>query len=216
MPTTTKKGHYKYVQTMEANANVQDQEGEGYDNTSILQHIIPIQTTPATDPTHARDSMVYNMGQEVLSICPLNIYFSLYISCLMWVLIFLQETGNVGTNRSYGPLSGESTFVVAARDSIPSAKIKQTTVTMRRRGRAKSTTMSRGRGRSTGQTQGRGRKRKTSTEDARTSNHIEPILDLNAFSQPDEVVVTQGAPARCCDFECTSYTERCIFDNQLV
>jgi hypothetical protein len=55
---------------------------------------------------------------------------------------------NVGTNRSYGPLPEESTFVAAARDSIPSAKIKQTTVTMRRRGRAKSTTMSRGRERS--------------------------------------------------------------------
>jgi hypothetical protein len=61
-----KKGHYKYVQTNPANEDVQDQDREGYDDTSILQHIIPIQTNPSTDPTHARDSMVYNMGQEVL------------------------------------------------------------------------------------------------------------------------------------------------------
>jgi hypothetical protein len=67
-PTTTKKGHYKYVQTEQANESVQNQERERYDDTFMLQHIIPIQTNSATEPTHARDSMVYNMGQEVLSI----------------------------------------------------------------------------------------------------------------------------------------------------
>jgi hypothetical protein len=55
---------------------------------------------------------------------------------------------HVGTNRSYGPLPGESAFVVAARDSIPSANIKRTTTTVRERGGAKATTGSRGRGRS--------------------------------------------------------------------
>jgi hypothetical protein len=137
------------------------------------------------------------------------------ISCLICTLILLQERGNVGTNRSYGPLPGESTFVGAARDSIPAAKVRQTTVTVRGRGRAKSTS-ARGRGRSTGQTQGRGRKRKPTSEDARASTHSEPIPDLNAPSQADEVVVTQGAPTRCCEFECTSYSERCIFNNQPV
>jgi hypothetical protein len=34
------------------------------------------------------------------------------ISYLICTLILLQERGNVGTNRSYGPLPGESTFVV--------------------------------------------------------------------------------------------------------
>jgi hypothetical protein len=62
-PTTTKKGNYKYMQIDQANENVQDQDREGYDDTSMLQHIIPIQTNPATNPTHARDNMVCNMGQ---------------------------------------------------------------------------------------------------------------------------------------------------------
>jgi hypothetical protein len=123
---------------------------------------------------------------------------------------------HVGTNRSYGPLPGESAFVDAARDSIPFANIRQTTTTVRGIGGAKATTGSRGRGRSIhkGKEEMQLKKGKTNTKDARTSNHNEPILDLNALSQPDEVVITQGAPARCSDFECTSYRERCIFDNQ--
>jgi hypothetical protein len=31
-----KKGHYKYVQTNPANEDIQDQDREGYDDTSIL------------------------------------------------------------------------------------------------------------------------------------------------------------------------------------
>ncbi|KAM0914984.1 hypothetical protein ACQ4PT_011141 [Festuca glaucescens] len=61
-----KKGHDKYMQSVEANevAPTGEQEEEEHDIPSILQNIIHQRPHPAMDPTHQMDSMVYRMGQE--------------------------------------------------------------------------------------------------------------------------------------------------------
>ena len=167
----------------------------------------------------------------------------------------------MGTDRSHGPIPQESSFVAAARESIPGPRVRLTTATARGRGKATKTTNTsgrgagQGRGRNAGQSSGRGagqgRGRKRPTTEASSSGTAAPranpsdrstrrnyktgagsahhllfgddnqqnmqeIPDLNAPGDQVEVPVTQNAPAtHCCEFECTSYSNRCFFSLQL-
>jgi hypothetical protein len=47
-----------------------------------------------------------------------------------------QERAHVATNRAHGSVPEESAFVVAARATIPAARVRATTATTRGRGRA--------------------------------------------------------------------------------
>jgi hypothetical protein len=65
-PDHNKKGHDKYVQAqLSQELQASEEPDEGYDDPSIIQHIIHQHTDPRHDPTHARNSMVYQLGQEV-------------------------------------------------------------------------------------------------------------------------------------------------------
>uniref|UniRef100_A0ACD5VHE1 Uncharacterized protein n=1 Tax=Avena sativa TaxID=4498 RepID=A0ACD5VHE1_AVESA len=92
-PDHNKRGHYKYLQHEEEIAEHEEQVAE--DIPSILQTIIPQNPNPIMDPTNQRNMMVYKMGQEA----------------------------HVVPRKSHGPLPSESSFVAAARDSIPQARV---------------------------------------------------------------------------------------------
>jgi hypothetical protein len=165
------------------------------------------------------------------------IYFSSIIHDVNKFFLIFQERIQLATNRRHGTIPDESSFVVAARDAIPAARIRESTGTIRGRGRASKTARGRapgqgqGRGRAPGQGQGRGRTagqgrgRATTKKRARNEGHVDqqqgkPIPDLNGTADGDGGQVTQdggqvtqdgGHAPLCCVLECTSYTDKCMF-----
>lgn len=140
-PDHNKKGHDKWV--LEQNSTVfVDVEDEDYDDPTILQHIIHNVPDPRMDPTQNQQSMVYLIGQEDMANMPLP--------------------------RVTNPLPEESSFVVAARDSIPAPRVTtaQTRGSVSARGRGRGRVPSAGleRGRGRGQGRGRSSKRKARTD----------------------------------------------------
>jgi hypothetical protein len=125
----------------------------------------------------------------------------------------VQELAHFPLPRVQGPLPEESTFVVAARDSIPAPRA----TTAQNRGRARGTSSNRGRGRARGATtsqppaRGRGRARGTSkvvpASDASTSQpsargrekgtkrKAHKMKSLSKLTKvPEEIANTQNAP----------------------
>jgi hypothetical protein len=101
-----------------------------------------------------------------------------------------QERAHVATNRAHGSVPEESSFVVAARATIPAARVRATTATTRGRGGA-STARGRGRTSTTGQARGRGRKRSYNSANVPASPSLP---DLNATAAEEEIQITQNAP----------------------
>ncbi|KAM0866609.1 hypothetical protein ACQ4PT_042520 [Festuca glaucescens] len=130
-----KKGHDKYIASIQVEQNeAREPEDVEFDDPSYIQNIMPQRTILDLDPMHQQNSMVYKLGVE--------------------------ERAHVAPNRAHGPLPQESSFVQAARESIPQTRVRVTTATsrgnLRGRGRGRNSTAhvsnddhqpSRGRGR---------------------------------------------------------------------
>lgn len=96
---------------------------------------------------------------------------------LQYVSMIFQEKGHIPINRTHGPLPEESSFVCAARDSIPQARIRVTTAntrgSLRGRGRGRNSSNaghSEEATRGSGRGKGKGRKRTIGATSSGTAN----------------------------------------------
>jgi hypothetical protein len=140
--------------------------------------------------------------------------------------IYFQVNAHV-TNIQHQLVPQKSSFVAAARDQIPPTGVRVSSTQVRGRGRGRG----RGRARVAGQDQGQGRGRaegqgraKATTKrasnvasgSAKRQHQQANVPDLNVPVDVNEAPVSQNAPHTqnlmcCCQFECTSYTDRCMF-----
>ena len=157
--------------------------------------------------------MVYKMGQEVgLIFKAFNDFFPLFTPIFTAFTCCTQDRAHARELRSNGPLPEEISFVAAARDTIPPARV--TTAMARWRGptrrrgfgRGQAETQSGARGRVTGKSKKRSVDEPGSSDPApvpprgrarRNSNNTAPehtqLSDLNE-AVADEVQITQNAP----------------------
>ena len=85
----------------------------------------------------------------------LHVFNEFYLSTTLDDMVEGCRQPSTTNKISHGPMPEESSFVAAARESIPGPKVRLSTATARGRGRSSKTTNSRG-GRGAGQGSGRG------------------------------------------------------------